>query len=72
MRGRPASRQTVSPIFLASDLDEVEDGPHPNDGEDLQRAWVPLPEVLQRVRSGDITNGLAVAGLLAARTRVAM
>jgi ADP-ribose pyrophosphatase len=27
----------------------------------------PLPEALQRVRSGDITNGLAVAGLLAAR-----
>jgi hypothetical protein len=39
-----------------------------DDDEDLEPAWVPLPEALQRVRSGDITNGLAVAGLLAAGT----
>lgn len=54
-------------IYFAGDLDEVEGGPHPDDDENLELAWVPLPEALRRVRSGDITNGLAVAGLLAAR-----
>jgi 8-oxo-dGTP pyrophosphatase MutT (NUDIX family) len=55
-------------IYLAGDLDEVKGGAHPDDDEHLERAWVPLPEALQRVRSGDINNGLVVAGLLAART----
>jgi ADP-ribose pyrophosphatase len=53
-------------VFLARDLRRTEGGPDPDDDEDLERQWVPLREALDRVRSGDITNGLAVAGLLAA------
>jgi ADP-ribose pyrophosphatase len=33
---------------------------------DLEPTWVPLDEAVARVEAGEITNGLAVVGLLAA------
>jgi 8-oxo-dGTP pyrophosphatase MutT (NUDIX family) len=52
-------------VFLARELREAEAGRHPDPGEELELRWVPLSEAVERVRSGAITNGLAVAGLLA-------
>jgi 8-oxo-dGTP pyrophosphatase MutT (NUDIX family) len=54
-------------VFLARD-------PHPASGEherdadegEISAEWVLLDEAVRRVRAGEITNGLAVAGLLAA------
>jgi 8-oxo-dGTP pyrophosphatase MutT (NUDIX family) len=51
-------------IFLARELSEGDVDREPD--EDLESAWVPLTEAVNRVRGGGITNGLAVAGLLAA------
>ena len=56
-------------IFLARDLTQGDAEPEPD--EDLRPAWVPLDEAVERVRTGAITNGLAVAGLLAAATKPA-
>jgi 8-oxo-dGDP phosphatase len=39
---------------------------------DLQSRWVPLQEALSEVLAGRITNGLAVAGLLAAAVRAGL
>jgi len=39
---------------------------------DLQQRWTPLAEAVFEVLSGNITNGLAVAGLLAAAVRHGM
>jgi ADP-ribose pyrophosphatase len=38
----------------------------PDEEADLQEDWVALPGAVARVLAGDITNGLAVAGILAA------
>jgi len=51
-------------IFLARELSEGDVDREAD--EDLESAWVPLTEAVNRVRGGGITNGLAVAGLLAA------
>ena len=56
-------------VYLARRLGEEPGGAHPDGEEDLQRRWVPLEEAVAWVRDGTITNGLAVAGLLAATTR---
>ncbi|MFF5228217.1 hypothetical protein [Dactylosporangium sp. NPDC000521] len=56
-------------IFLARDLTQGDAEPEPD--EDLRPAWVPLDEAVERVRAGAITNGLAVAGLMAVVTNSA-
>jgi 8-oxo-dGTP pyrophosphatase MutT (NUDIX family) len=53
-------------VYLARDLSTVEGGAHPDEDEDLELSWVPVTEAVARVRAGEITNALAVAGLLAA------
>jgi len=54
-------------VFLARDLHWAGGGHRPDAGEQgLIVDWVPLDEAVSRVRAADITNGLAVAGLLAA------
>jgi len=51
-------------IFLARGLHQV-DRPTPEQEEaDMELQWVPLPQAVQRVFSGDIINSIAVAGLL--------
>jgi ADP-ribose pyrophosphatase len=62
----PGMSDEVVQVYLARDVDPVEGGPHPDDDEDLERSWVPRTQAVERVRTGEITNGLAVAGLLAA------
>ena len=54
-------------VFLARDLHPAGGGhgPDPDEGI-LTTDRVPLDEAVRRVRAGDIANGLAVAGLLAA------
>jgi ADP-ribose pyrophosphatase len=54
-------------VYLATELDD-QDRPGDAEGEekDLDQRWLPLQQALEEVTSGAITNGLAVAGLLAA------
>jgi ADP-ribose pyrophosphatase len=53
-------------IFLARGLSEV-GRPDAHDEEaELEPEWVPLDEAVFRVMQGDITNAMAVAGILAA------
>ena len=54
-------------VYLARRLGEV--GADPDDDEDLRLRWVPLDEAVAWGRDGTVTNGLAVAGLLAAASR---
>jgi 8-oxo-dGDP phosphatase len=56
-------------VYRAEDLAEAPGGRHTDADEELDLEWVPFAEALDRVRSGEITNGLAVAGLLAAAAR---
>ncbi len=41
-------------------------GGRPDGESELRSRWVPLPRAVAEVLTGGITNGLAVAGLLAA------
>jgi 8-oxo-dGTP pyrophosphatase MutT (NUDIX family) len=47
-------------------------GDEEGEERDLQARWVPLAEALGDVLAGRITNGLAVAGLLAAAVRLGL
>ncbi|QPK80308.1 NUDIX hydrolase [Corynebacterium lizhenjunii] len=54
-------------IFIAQDLREVARPAHPDDEEaDMIHQWVPLEQAVDMVLRGEIVNGIAVAGLLAA------
>ncbi|GII23449.1 NUDIX domain-containing protein [Planosporangium mesophilum] len=54
-------------VFLARDVRPAE-GEHERDADEgeLETRWTPLDEAVREVRTGRITNALAVAGLLAA------
>jgi 8-oxo-dGDP phosphatase len=53
-------------VFLARELRPSPEGQHPDADEgELPVSWTPLDEAIRRVYAGEITNGLAVAGLLA-------
>ena len=55
-------------VFLARDLRSVDKLDAEGDEEaDMDFAWVDLAEAVDRVLSGDITNSIAVAGILAAQ-----
>jgi 8-oxo-dGDP phosphatase len=56
-------------IFFARDLGRDSEGRQPDEDEELEQRWVGLDEAVGWVLSGEITNGLAVAGLLAATRR---
>lgn len=58
-------------VYLALGPEEAPGGPRPDADEDLEREWVPFEEALDRVRTGAITNGHTVAGLLAVAARFA-
>jgi ADP-ribose pyrophosphatase len=54
-------------VYLATDLEVVERAGDAADEENgLDQRWLPLHQALEEVLSGAITNGLAVAGVLAA------
>jgi ADP-ribose pyrophosphatase len=64
----PGSTDEAVRIYLARGLsDKVADfTPGEHEESDLTEEWVDLDEALARVLAGDITNGLTVAGVLAA------
>ncbi|NJC73893.1 NUDIX hydrolase [Planosporangium thailandense] len=53
-------------VFLATEPERAT-GEHERDADegDIETAWVALDDAVRRVWAGQITNGLAVAGLLA-------
>lgn len=53
-------------IFLARDLREVHQEVQEHEEADMTTAWVPLEEAVRHVLDGDLQNGMAVQGLLAA------
>lgn len=53
-------------IFLARDLREVERDVQEHEELDMTTQWLPLEEAVRRVLAGDLQNGMAVQGLLAA------
>ena len=54
-------------MYQAEQLDtEEQAGDRPDVETELQSRWVPLPQAVSEVLTGGITNGLTVAGLLAA------
>jgi 8-oxo-dGTP pyrophosphatase MutT (NUDIX family) len=63
----PGMSTEVVRVYLATELD-VEDraGDAAGEEKDLEQRWLPLQLAHEKVLSGAITNGLAVAGLLAA------
>jgi ADP-ribose pyrophosphatase len=63
----PGMSTEFTRVYLARDLRPLP-GQAERAGEeaDLEPTWVPLDEAAARVEAGEITNGLAVAGLLAA------
>ncbi|MGV0838188.1 NUDIX domain-containing protein [Mycolicibacterium thermoresistibile] len=55
-------------VYLATGLSEV-DRPEAHDEEaDLELRWFPMAEAVRMVVGGEITNSLAVGGILAAHT----
>lgn len=54
-------------IFLARDISELTEQHERVDEEaDLEVHWVPLEDAVRRVMSGEITNAMAVVGILSA------
>jgi ADP-ribose pyrophosphatase len=54
-------------VYQAEQLDTGEQaGDRPDEESELRSRWVPLLQAVGDVLAGRITNGLAVAGLLAA------
>lgn len=53
-------------VFLARDLRVVDRDVQEHEEADMTTAWVPLDEAVQRVLAGELQNGMAIHGLLAA------
>lgn len=53
-------------VYLARDLREVERDVQEHEELDLTISWMPLSEAADRVLAGEIENGMAAVGLLAA------
>ncbi len=67
LRPSPGISTEVCRVYQARQLDTQEqEGGRPDEEGELRSRWVPLPQAVSEVLTGRITNGLAVAGLLAA------
>ena len=67
VRPSPGMSSEVVRIYVARGLSERHrDGEEAGEEQDLQQRWLILPEAVRKVLDGRITNGLAVAGILAA------
>ncbi len=53
-------------VFLARDLHEVERDVQEHEELDMTSRWVPLEEAVRTVLAGELENGMAAIGLLAA------
>lgn len=70
LRPSPGISTETCRVYLAGQVGQ-EDRPAGMQGEerDLESRWVALPDALAEIFAGRVTNGLAVAGLLAAGAR---
>jgi len=59
----------VSHIFLASDLTPLPGGQRRQGDEEIELAWMPFGEALERVLAGEITESVSVAGIVKAALR---
>ena len=53
-------------VYLARDLREVERDVQEHEELDMTSSWLPLEEAVRRVLAGELENGMAAVGLLAA------
>ena len=53
-------------VYLARDLREVDRDVQEHEELDLTTQWLPLEEAVRRVMAGELENGMAAVGLLAA------
>ncbi len=53
-------------VFLARDLREVERDVQEHEELDMTSSWLPLEEAVRQVLAGELENGMAAVGLLAA------
>lgn len=53
-------------VFLARDLREVDRDVQEHEELDMTSAWLPLEKAVSRVLAGELENGMAAVGLLAA------
>ena len=53
-------------VFLARDLREVERDVQEHEELDMTSSWLPLEDAVRRVLAGELENGMAAVGLLAA------
>ena len=67
LRPSPGISTEVCRVYQAEQLEaEEQAGGRPDEESELRSRWVPLRQAVSEVLTGRITNGLAVAGLLAA------
>jgi 8-oxo-dGDP phosphatase len=67
LRPSPGISTEVCRVYRAEQLDAGDQaGGRPDEESEQRSRWVPLPQAVSEVLAGRITNGLAVAGLLAA------
>ena len=62
VQAQPAIQNNICHTFLARGVTRVA-APAPDDGEDLEVVTVPLAELDERVRRGEIAHGLVLAAL---------
>jgi 8-oxo-dGTP pyrophosphatase MutT (NUDIX family) len=53
-------------VFLARDLREVDRDVQEHEELDMTTSWLPLEDAVRRVMAGELENGMAAVGLLAA------
>jgi hypothetical protein len=67
LRPSPGISTAICRVYQAEQLHaEDQAAARPYEESELRSRWVPLPQAVSEVLTGRITNGLAVAGLLAA------
>jgi ADP-ribose pyrophosphatase len=67
LRPSPGISTEICRVYQAEQLHaEEQAAARPDEESELRSRWVPLPQAVSEVLTGRITNGLAVAGLLAA------
>ena len=70
VRTSPGASDEAVRVYLARGVRELPGGrpPAEHEEQDMTGRWVPLDDAVAEVLGGQITNALAVVGLLAART----
>lgn len=66
----PGFAEEAVRVFMVTGLSQVEQPEAEDEEADMSLEWVPLGEARDRVFAGEITNSIAVAGILAAHALV--